>query len=65
MLKRKGQAQDFPMELQAEGFDQKVVKQHSEPEQGEPTVALHHQVSPTTSQQGPSDTCCKVLSHSS
>lgn len=30
MLKKKGQEQDFPMELQVEGFDQKVVKQHSE-----------------------------------
>ena len=53
------------MELQVEGFDQKVVKQHSEPEQEQPTVAVHHQASPVTSQHGPSDACCKVLSHSS
>lgn len=53
------------MELQVEGSDQKVVKQQSELEQVEPTVAAHHQASRMTSQQGPSDTCCNVLSHSS
>lgn len=39
MLKRIGQAQDFPVESQVDGFDQKVVMKHSELEQGEPTAA--------------------------
>lgn len=39
MLKRTGQAQDLSLESQADSFDQKVLMEHSELEQGEPTAA--------------------------